>query len=377
MRNRLLAFGVSAAWLVFAAPLLALTTTTPSAHAASIDETSTAGLDYVALGDSYAAGYGLSPLTDLPATGCGQSVHDYPHQVAAQLGLDLTDATCSGAVAADISGTAQVTGDGTAPPQDTALSSATRIVSLTIGGNDLGFSSIAAYCVALSANGPPLLHPSQHDCRSHYTEAGADNLRQRITSVVAPAVAADLAAIHAKAPHAKVFVIGYPALAPDAANTPAGGCFRSSLGYPPPTDGYPFTSADLPFLLQTEQALDASIQADTTAAGYTYISTMQASLTHTPCAASASWINGLSLESLLPPTVRPGALHPNAAGVAYDATQLSSAIEAAFPMRTPEAGGTTSHRLLALAVLALAAGMIAAVPGLLHSTRSRREQRGP
>jgi len=179
-----------------------------------------------------------------------------------------------------------------------------------------------------------------------------------------------------------VFVIGYPALAPDAADTPPGGCYRSPVGVPPTADGYPFTTTDLPFLLQTEQALDAAIQADAAAAGYTYISTMQASLTHTPCAASAQpagtpWINGLSLESLLPPTPRPGALHPNAAGVAYDATRLSSAIRAAFAPVEPGTVDSASVGTiaLALALLVLGVAMIAATPRLF-SARSRATRRG-
>jgi lysophospholipase L1-like esterase len=341
--------------------LLASATTITPAQAACTDGATT-GLAYVALGDSYAAGYGLQPSTDQPVPGCAQSAQDYPHQLAAALGVDLTDVTCSGAVTANITTTAENTGNGTAPLQDSALSDSTRIVTLTIGGNDLGFTDVATYCAAASAHGPLLTHPFESDCRGHYTAPGPDNLTDKLKDTVSPAVAATLAAIHAKAPHAKVFVLGYPAIAPDAADTPIGGCFRPTLGYPPPTEGYPFTSTDIPFLLQTEQSLDNTIRTDTLAAGDTFVPTLQASLAHTPCAASAipagtPWINGLSISSLTPPSLQPGALHPDAAGVAYLTTQLTAAIKNDFPSNPTLAGSLASHRILVPAlVLGAAAG---------------------
>ena len=351
---------------------------TSSAHAATTGKT--AGLAYVALGDSYASGYGLDPQTGLPVPGCGQSSQDYPHQVAAALGLVLTDVTCSSAVIADLTG-AQATGNGTAAPQDSALTADTRVVTLTIGGNDLGFESITAYCVALSPDGPLLMHPSESSCHSHFTEPGPDNLQERLAATGSPACAATLTDIRRKAPHAAVFVIGYPAIAPNPANTPASGCFRSSLGIPLPTDGYPFTTTDVPFLLQTEQELDTALRTDTLAAGYTFVPTLQATLAHTPCAASTEpagtpWMNGLSLASFLPPSLQPGALHPDQAGVDYMATQLSAAIKAAFappPVKTarpaPTATGSSSGGLsapvLAL-VIALAAAAVAAAALLVR-----------
>ncbi|WP_216074289.1 hypothetical protein, partial [Acinetobacter baumannii] len=71
----------------------ALLLTTPTAAVAAPP---TEGLQYVALGDSYAAGYGILPSTGLPVPGCDQGQQNYPHQVAAALGLQLTDVTCTG-----------------------------------------------------------------------------------------------------------------------------------------------------------------------------------------------------------------------------------------------------------------------------------------
>ncbi len=179
----------AAVLLACAAPLLASAGTTTPAQAASTGP-ATARLAYAALGDSYSAGYGLQPLTDQPVPGCAQSSQDYPHRLAAALDLDLTDVTCSGAVTANLASTAQNTDQGTAPPQDNALNSSTRIVTLTIGGNDLGFAKILTYCAAASANGPLLLHPLQPDCRSHFTAPGPDNLQDNLAATVSPHITA-------------------------------------------------------------------------------------------------------------------------------------------------------------------------------------------
>ena len=57
--------------------------------------------EYVALGDSAAAGP-LIPPPDLSSPGCLRSLLDYPHIVAKRLGLPLKDVTCSGATTADM-----------------------------------------------------------------------------------------------------------------------------------------------------------------------------------------------------------------------------------------------------------------------------------
>jgi hypothetical protein len=191
------------------------------------------GLPYVALGDSYAAGFGVGPVSGGPVPGCDQSAADYPHLVAQQLGLRLKDVSCAGAVTANLISTPQLTGDGTAPPQISGLGASTRIVTVTIGGNDLGFASIASSCVALSPTGPVIADPQFTTCKALYDTRGVDSLVSRLDGPVlygspgAPnGLTATFAAIRKAAPHAKVFVVGYPAIAPDASNTPAAGCFR-------------------------------------------------------------------------------------------------------------------------------------------------------
>jgi len=103
---------------------------------------------YVALGDSYTAAPKVPGQSGRPA-GCERSDHDYPALVARELGLkqaEFRDLSCSGATMADLSA-AQSTHQGTNPAQLSAVSTATRLVTLGIGGNDIDFSSMITTCV--------------------------------------------------------------------------------------------------------------------------------------------------------------------------------------------------------------------------------------
>src|SRR5689334_6315092 len=91
---------------------------------------------YVALGDSYAAIASLLTVHGTP--GCFRSADNYPSNVARELGVaTFTDVTCSSATTGHLTAP-QATGLGTNPPQFDALTADTDLVSLTIGGNDLG-----------------------------------------------------------------------------------------------------------------------------------------------------------------------------------------------------------------------------------------------
>ncbi len=92
-------------------------------------------LRYVALGSSMAAGPGIRPkAADAPA-GAGRSAVNYAHLVAARLGYDLVDVTFSGATTAHVLTDAQRS----APPQVEALCGTEDLVTVTIGGNDVGY----------------------------------------------------------------------------------------------------------------------------------------------------------------------------------------------------------------------------------------------
>lgn len=90
---------------------------------------------YVALGSSMAAGPGIRPRAAGAPFPAGRSARNYPHLVAERLGLDLVDVTYSGATTAHVLAEYQFG----APPQISALDGSEALVTVTIGGNDVGY----------------------------------------------------------------------------------------------------------------------------------------------------------------------------------------------------------------------------------------------
>jgi lysophospholipase L1-like esterase len=355
---------------VFIARLLALlfavsAVAGPGSAAARAALAVPANTNYVSLGDSYAAGYGIGASTGRPVAGCAQSTRDYPHQVAATLGLNLTDVSCSGAVTANIDTTAQVTSSGAAPVQDTALSASTNLVTLTVGGNDFGFTAIAEACAALSPTGGVLggdsgLVPFQApNCKSAYAPAGGpDALSARITTTVAPAVSRVLAGIKAKAPNAKILVVDYPAISTDQGNPTT--CFSSPLA----PDSFPFTTVDTPYLAARQAELNNAIKIQARAHGAGFVETYPQSLAHSACHSAADpWMNGITLSGT---EFAPGSLHPNLQGATQIASVLAPAIVAArtpaptvptvptVPTATTTAGGSALRTLVLIALILVA-----------------------
>lgn len=115
---------------------------TPVSASGSLGSLSTpAYADYVALGDSYAAfGDQTEPVvTDGPAARCGRSLTNYPNVLDVNPAVgELVDVTCGGAIIPSLTGFQY---DGV-PAQLDALDADTDLVTLSIGGNDVGFGTI-------------------------------------------------------------------------------------------------------------------------------------------------------------------------------------------------------------------------------------------
>ena len=93
------------------------------------------GSRYVAMGSSYAAGPGLPSRVPGSPRRSGRSTGNYAHLLARALGLDLHDVTFSGATTGDLlrpSAAGQ-------PAQLAAVTPDTALVTITAGGNDVGY----------------------------------------------------------------------------------------------------------------------------------------------------------------------------------------------------------------------------------------------
>ncbi|MFD0395040.1 hypothetical protein ACFQ3Z_34020 [Streptomyces nogalater] len=95
-------------------------------------------------------------------------------------------------------------------PQLNALTPNTKLVTLTLGGNDVGFTNVLTTC-ALVASSDPAGSP----CEKYFTAGGRDVLGERINTVEGR-VRDALTDIRRRSPDAKVIVVGYPALFPDS-----------------------------------------------------------------------------------------------------------------------------------------------------------------
>jgi lysophospholipase L1-like esterase len=291
-------------------PAAAGAETAPGTPTARVTPMAAADLhgSYVALGDSYTAGPDIPDPTG-PTGGCGQSSSSYPYLVARSLGLQLTDMSCSSATITSLTAP-QPTGDGTNPAQLSALSTATRLITLGVGGNDVGWTGIITRCTELDLI-PALIPGSTPSdltpCQDYYAPGGTDQIQQRIQAV-AGQLAQALTQIRQRAPHARVYVVGYPDLFPAA-----GSACAHTLG---------ITAGDIAFLNTEELRLNAMLQQNARAAGDGYVNTYTPSVGHDACSPEASrWI-----EPLIP--AAPAApLHPNAVGEQGMADAIVQAIK--------------------------------------------------
>jgi hypothetical protein len=254
--------------------------TAPTATASGTDP-----LRYVALGDSYSAASGVLPLDPAAPPQCLRSTRNYPHVIAGKTGATLTDVTCGAAQTQDY---ASSQSPGVAPQLD-ALRRNTQLVTMTIGGNDNNtfIDSIVECGVAglsTAGQGSP--------CKDRYGSSFADDIRTKTY----PALVKALAAVHAKAPHARVAILGYPHILP-----PTDGCF----------DKMPVAKGDVPYLNGIQATLNDAVRRAAAATGTTYVNVDSFSAGHDACQPiGVRWI-----EPVLQGT-NPVIVHPNALGEA-------------------------------------------------------------
>jgi lysophospholipase L1-like esterase len=263
----------------------------------SVSAAGASAANWAGLGDSYAAGP-LIPNQQLNPLGCLRSDHNFAHLAAASLGRSLADVSCSGAKTDDMTAAQDVTPGPANPPQFNALTADTQIVTLQVGGNDIGFTSILQNC----ATANPFAHP----CRDKYVVNGRDTLADRIAAT-APKIAAVLQGIHARSPGARVFVVNYAAILPETGS----GCWPQ----------VPIAFTDVPYLRSVEKNLNAMLAQQAAANGARIVDDYTASIGRDACkSASTRWVEPLVPGNAAAP------FHPNARGEAGIAAVVASAV---------------------------------------------------
>jgi lysophospholipase L1-like esterase len=259
----------------------------------------------VALGDSYTAG-ALLPLDPLAKpSGCLRSSKAYPALVAHALGAPLKDAACASAGVKNMTQAQQTylvkAYLGTNPAQLAALAPDDRLVLLTLSGDDMGFLNVLQECVKLS-----FTQPWGSPCEAYYTKGGTDQLAAGVTAE-GPKMAEVLAAVAARAPRARIVVVGYPDMFPQS-----GGCWPK----------VPITDSDVTYLRGIEVKVNAMLAATASAAGATFVNTYTPTTGHDFCQPeSVRDVEGLLPGSLAFP------FHPNARGQAAMAAAVLAAVK--------------------------------------------------
>lgn len=226
---------------------------------------------YVALGDSFAAGYGLPTKSDPASQACSRSNLSYPELLNGLPRLKKLDfEACSGSTIADV-----------AAGQLGAVGPDARTVTLTVGGNDVGFGALT--CLQEDSCDP--------DAIAAQAEAALRTLGSKLSGLIA--------GIATRAPNARIFVTGYPEL------------FGSGARVFGTKTACPVSLADRSLVNGLTAQLNAVISATVSAvrAGgvkATYVSVAGAFDGHGVCDSRAPFISSV--------------LHPNAAGqLAYAA----------------------------------------------------------
>lgn len=149
---------------------------------------------YTVLGDSYSAGTGGGGET----APCLQSPNSYGSVYAAATGRTLLNLACYGATTADVQAR-----------QVPLIPATTKLITLTVGGNDIGTGDVSLACTAAT--------------QSTQCSAALATSIQKLGQLP-PKIKALVKAIKAQAPSARVAFLGYPALFEPANMT--------LLGYP-------------------------------------------------------------------------------------------------------------------------------------------------
>jgi lysophospholipase L1-like esterase len=206
------------------------------------------GGNYVAQGDSYASGTGTREYYD---AACQRSVDSYAVQLAEQDGLTLSHVACSGARIPDVRAN-----------QLSALTTATDLVTISIGGNDAGFSSVITRCAL----------PFPFSCTTQINDA-----RSFITNTLPGQLDSLYTDIEARAPNAQVIVVGYPRLFNGESCN-----FLARI-----------SSSEQTSLNSVADLLASKTAAVATAHGFDFVDPRAAFMGHRICD-DVEWLNGLS-----------------------------------------------------------------------------------
>jgi lysophospholipase L1-like esterase len=248
---------------------------------------------YVALGSSYAAGAGLGTLQTGSPIACARSIAGYPQQLAAMLKLPIVDMSCGGAVTGNLLRGGQFFQG----PQIRVIDARTRLVTITVGGNDVGLVGDLSMMAMREAGGAP-------GWLTGRLWSGPKLLGQRDFTKLHRELLELIHAIRVRAPRAAIVVASYPHILPAA-----GTCPQIRL-----------SDAEADLMRPVERTLADTTRAAAAEGGAIFIDMHALGAGHDACSA-APWIHGWSKLSAAP-------FHPTLDGAKATAAAIAAALPA-------------------------------------------------
>jgi lysophospholipase L1-like esterase len=266
----------------------------------------------VALGDSFSSGQGAGdyrPGTDGGGNTCYRSDRAWPLLMAERLDwITVGFLACSSAISAEVirDRAGHNSEAERAHSQIGRIAKDPDVLTLTIGGNDVGFASVVSDCVFLN-------------CKAIYHKRSGDVLDRRIDKL-GERLPGVYEAIKRAAPRAKLVVVDYPRLLPQGSpELERDNCAAPGLGT--------VTATEVEYLNEKTERLDRAIESAATASGADFVDVIDAFDGHELRCHGQPFVNPARGEGKL----RPASFHPNAAGY----VQLADVVARELATRSP------------------------------------------
>lgn len=248
--------------------------------------------EYVALGSSFAAGAGLGALQEGSPLLCARTRSGYPQQLAGTRRLSIVDMSCGGAVTRHLLSGGQFFQG----PQVRAISRDTRLVTITVGGNDVGYVGDLQLLAARRSG-------TLFGWLVKRIWSGPRNASDRNYGRLQSELLAVLRAVNERAPGVRIIVATYPAILPAA-----GTCPRLGL-----------TSEEVALMRDVGDRMAAATRAATKQGDAILADMHVAGEGHNACSADP-WTKGWTDLAKAP-------FHPTISGARATADAISSALD--------------------------------------------------
>jgi lysophospholipase L1-like esterase len=240
--------------------------------------------EYVALGSSFGAGPGIAPVDPHAPVLCNRSAANYAHLLSAKRNLNLTDMTCSGATAIDVLDGGQFFQG----PQIDALRPTTKLVTATVGGNDISY---LGNLFAWSCKSQP--KAISEVWRLLICKATPDDVVQQKIKNLEASMLRIADEVHQRSPQARLVFVDYTTVVPDIGQCP---------------DRLPLTTGELDQARALSDRLKAITLDAAKRSGATLVEASEVTKGHDICSADP-WVFGWTMP-LTPLNFGPMGFHP-------------------------------------------------------------------